>query len=436
MTSQYNHLCVLDPCKEGYKVTEIKTLTEFFKENHLSPEGLSNELDNSLFNTSKEQPETKESLLSLRCRVSHTILEKINLIYLQQSKFHEIEKEDMCMYALDDAGADFLRLPQKTEEGSISFNKKPFTWATLSNLSLNQIRPFGADIIFHFNPDLSNLSTWTKRKVNSNPELKSYLRQKGCLLISDWALLADSSPKRIKEAWQLYCSGDLYLSINDLQKLHQSYLINYKQAKEIYRKAKGKSDGWEPDINFLSSLEPPQKNVEQLIAIATAIRRYIGGFDIRENRYPLNEELPDESQSSDDSLASMDLIKQIKLSLQKVGLPIVKKAIEADRSKWTKDVNRKLAWELYSQGLGQREIATRCNHKQGWVSKLLEEKALSESIAQESSLSLVRRPEFQSIRKDPQGLDRMIDQLRNYLISTEQEFEMSPLRQMIKTALN
>ena len=106
------------------------------------------------------------------------------------------------------------------------------------------------------------------------------------------------------------------------------------------------------------------------------------------------------------------------------------------RSKWQKDASRKLAWELYSQGMGQREIATRCDHKQGWVSKLLEEKTLSESIAQEASLSLVRRSGFQEIRKDPQGLDRMIEQLRNHLVSSEQEGDISPLRQMVKTALN
>ncbi|KGG14969.1 hypothetical protein EV06_1482 [Prochlorococcus sp. MIT 0602] len=411
-------------------------MTEFLQDNQLSIEAQSAEVDNSLLKISQTQPDGKEALLSLRCRVSHSIVEKINLIYEQKNKFHEIEKEDMCVYVLDDAGETFLRLPRKTEQGSVELEKQPFTWATLSTLSINPLRPFGADILYNFNPDLSNLSTWTKRKVNSNSELRSYLRQKGCLLISDWALLADSSPRRIKEAWELYCSGDSFLGVNDVQKLHQSYLINYKQAKAHHRKVKGRQDRWEPDKDFLSSLEPTQNNDEQLTAMATAIRRYMGGADIRRNRAELNEEILDDSQSADVSLPSKDLIQQIQHSLQQFGLPIIKRAIDADRSKWQKDASRQLAWELYSQGMGQREIATRCDHKQGWVSKLLEEKTLSESIAQEASLSLVRRSGFQEIRKDPQGLDRMIDQLRNHLVSSEQEGDISPLRKMVKSALN
>ena len=86
--------------------------------------------------------------------------------------------------------------------------------------------------------------------------------------------------------------------MNDVKKLHQSYLINYKQAKENHRKTTGRLDGWEPDKDFLSSLEPTQNNVEQLTAMATAIRRYMGGADIRRNRAQLNEEILDKEKLS------------------------------------------------------------------------------------------------------------------------------------------
>ena len=101
-----------------------------------------------------------------------------------------------------------------------------------------------------------------------------------------------------------------------------------------------------------------------------------------------------------------------------------------------KDPTRKLAWELYSQGLSQRDIAIQCEHKQAWVSKLLAEKSLSENIAQEAAVELIRRSEFQPLRKDPEGVDRMIEQLRNYLISSEQEETKPLLRQMINEVLN
>mgnify|MGYP001198834375 FL=1 len=95
-----------------------------------------------------------------------------------------------------------------------------------------------------------------------------------------------------------------------------------------------------------------------------------------------------------------------------------------------------MAWELYSQGLSQRDIASRCEHKQAWVSRLLSEKNLSENIAQEAAVELIRRPEFQPVRKDPQGVDRMIEQLRNYLFSSELEEKVPLLRQMIHEVLN
>ncbi|KGG14400.1 hypothetical protein EV05_0007 [Prochlorococcus sp. MIT 0601] len=413
----------------------LDSVKEFLTKNNFPIKEESCSLDKALLELSQSQVEQTEPLLALRCRVSHTIAEKVVLMFSEKRAFYDLEINDMLICVLDDVGDLFLRVPQNDEKGSIQYQRQRFNWSTISSLSFKQIKPYGADIIFHFKPGLSNLSSWTKRKVNSNSELKSYLRHKGCLLISDWALLADSSSRRIKESWQLYCSGSTNLSINDVEKLHQSYLMNYKQAKANYRKVTGRQSGWEPDKDFLASLEPTQNNVEQLIAMATAIRRYLGGVDIRTNRTQLNEELIYEAQPSNDYLPSEDLLKQIEESLEQFGLPLAKEAIEADCSKWEKDPSRKLAWELYGQGLGQRDIAARCNHKQGWVSKLLEEKFLSESIAQEAAIALVRRPEFHQIKKDPEGLDRMIEQLRNHLVSSEQEGDIPPLRQMIQTAL-
>ena len=129
-------------------------------------------------------------------------------------------------------------------------------------------------------------------------------------------------------------------------------------------------------------------------------------------------------------------IKLILQSLKRSAIPNEKNVINADRAKWDKDPSRKLAWDLYAQGLSQRDIACRCEHKQAWVSKLLSEKTLSENIAQEAAVELIRRPEFQPVRKDPQGVDRMIEQLRNYLFSSELEEKVPLLRQMIHEVLN
>ena len=76
------------------------------------------------------------------------------------------------------------------------------------------------------------------------------------------------------------------------------------------------------------------------------------------------------------------------------GESIIKELIKQDKKKWDKDKGRKLAWELYSQGLSQREIATKCDHKQSWVSKLIPENKISERIAQDAAIILLRINEF------------------------------------------
>ena len=62
---------------------------------------------------------------------------------------------------------------------------------------------------------------------------------------------------------------------------------------------------------------------------------------------------------------------------------VANQIIKKDRTKWIKDPSRKNAWMLYGEGLSQREIASKCDHKQGWVSKLIPENKISEEIAQD-----------------------------------------------------
>ena len=260
------------------------------------------------------------------------------------------------------------------------------------------------------------------------------LKSCGILLISPWALIADSTPTRVKKAWER--CGDGNFVIKDIESLHNSYLSQYKQAKELYKKSTGKNSGWVPDSSFLSSLKPPQKDRNGLLAIDKAIRQYLAGTSFTRQFEEGEESQIENPYRDNDEESNTELIKLIQQSLERSAKSIVKNVINADRAKWDKDPSRKKAWELYSQGLSQRDIASRCEHKQAWVSKLLSEKTLSEKIAQEAAVELIRRPEFQPVRKDPQGVDRMIEQLRNYLFSSEQEEKVPLLRQIIHEVLN
>ena len=423
----------MNPGTNGIGLKQIEISSSFFQK-EIELENDSVNTDKALLELSQTEQEETEALLLLRCRVSHPIAEKIRVLFKQFHERYELDLKDMLICVLDDSGEKFLRLPKMTEEGKIETSRRPFSWTTLVELSIQQIRPFSADIIYNFDPDLSSLSTWAKNKVQGNSELKKYLRSCGLLMISPWALIADSTPTRIKEAW-LRC-GDGNMKLQDVVSLHNSYLSQYKQSKENYKCSTGKISGWVPDKTFLSSLNPPQKDRDTLMAIDKAIRQYLAGTNFTRQFKEGEESQIENPQSNSYEESSEELIKSIQQALERSAMPIVKNAIDNDRSKWVKDPTRKLAWELYSQGLSQRDIAIQCEHKQAWVSKLLAEKSLSENIAQEAAVELIRRSEFQPLKKDPEGVDRMIEQLRNYLISSEQEETKPLLRQMINEVLN
>ncbi len=391
-------------------------------------------IDKNLLLLAQKNPKEKDSLMALRGRVSHPISQKINLIYNQFKERYEIELSEMLIILLDDSGDKYLRVPKNTPDKKRSFIKKIFCWETIEYMQMkDNLKPFTAEIIAEFNSSLSNLTTWTKNKVQGSSELKSYLKKCGILLISPWALIADSSSKRIKEAWKRCGEGVFQTSY--IEKLHESYIEEYKKAKTIYKEKTGKISGWQPDENFLNSLNPPQENKNTLLLLDKALRQYLSAtytprqfVDNEESQIKsFEEEIDDESKNN--------LIIKIESTLRNCGDPIIKELINQDKKKWDKDKSRKLAWELYSQGLSQREIASKCEHKQAWVSKLLPEKKISESIAQESAIILLRINEFSSLKNDINGIERLVESLKNHLINSELNEKRPILKQLIKEAI-
>ena len=73
-----------------------------------------------------------------------------------------------------------------------------------------------------------------------------------------------------------------------------------------------------------------------------------------------------------------------------------------------------------------------CNHKQGWVSKLLQEKLISDLIADKTLNELLNVEGFQSLKTQPQQLLLVKERLRNQLVISEQQNSNSYLRDWIK----
>mgnify|MGYP006257034511 FL=1 len=315
----------------------------------------------------------------------------IRLYVSSVSKYQDSDRiniNEMYVILLDDNGEDYLKIPSAEKSQNASYIKKIFCWETIKFMEKNKnINPFSAEIISQFNSSLSNLSTWTFNKVQGNNKLKSYLIKCGILLQTKWSLIADSSSRRIIEAWNR-CGEGAFTS-EYIKKLYDSYIKEYKKAKIIYKKEKGKTSGWQPDEEFLKSLDPPQKNTDVFDALDNALRNYLTGVYKIEYKDDYEDFGALSTEANIEDELDKKLIKTIESSLRNCGKPIIKELIKKDKQKWAKDKSRELCWQLYGDGLSQREIASRCEHKQAWVSKMLPEKKISESIAQEAALSLI-----------------------------------------------
>ena len=404
---------------------------KFEKKFNLESKEVSEDFDKKLLSFTKNNPSSKDSLLALRCRVSFPIYEKVNLIHKQFSNQYEIKLDEMLVILLDDSGDNYLRLPSELDSKKNKFIRKTFSWETILDMKNNKfIKPFSAEVISEYNPKLSNLSTWTRNKVQGNYDLKSYLKSFGLLLISPWALIADSSRSMIINAWER--CGEGQLKLNYVEKIYNSYIHKYKKAKESYKQRTGKISGWIPDEEFLISLDPPQKNTSNLLLIDKAIRQYKSGIESARS-FENNEENQIENNYNDDNdFIRKDLTQKINKTLVSFSTVMIKKIINQDKNKWGKDEARKLAWKLYGDGLSQRDIAYKCSHKQGWVSKLIPEKRIAEEIAQDAAIEILKIKELNFLKKDPDGMERLIETLKNYLLNTENKNNVCILRNLIK----
>ena len=122
-------------------------------------------------------------------------------------------------------------------------------------------------------------------------------------------------------------------------------------------------------------------------------------------------------------------------SLKESSLKIIYEYLNSDKKKWIKDPDRKKAWQLYGENKSQREIAKICNHKQGWVSKLLQEKLISELIVDQTLKVLINLKEFSFLQNNIDELLSVKERLRNQLINSEQQKGNSYLRTWIKEAV-
>ena len=439
MIDSLQKLHYIDSFKNKVSQKKIEECSIWLEENNLTKLEQNKKLLIKVLNISRIT-DSISGLLCLRCRVSLAIYKSISYLYQTHKSQHEVDYLNMMQLVLDDQGQRKLR-----EVGNNIFKRKfreiKFNWNNISKVDKYSLRPFSAFVIVDFNPELSNIDTWTSHKVKSNKELKSYLRFHGVQLQSAWSLLSEQSQKRIKEAWLLY--GDSSITLDEVLNLHYSFVQNYKTAKKLYKEKHNRIIGWNPDINFLQLLNPKQNNTKKLELIEKAIRKFISvkegapsnlsQFESLTSAELLQVSMQKYNDGEDLREKNINLIRDV---VQKSAFKIFSEVISQESKKWNSNVDRKLAWKLYAQGLSQRDIAIKCNHKQGWVSKLIREKVLLERVSLLAVTNLKNYSEFKVLKEDPNKIDNLLIAVQSYVLSKEPSSGDSILKSVLKEVLN
>jgi hypothetical protein len=388
-------------------------------------------LDLDLFDASQAKPDPLP-LLCLRCRISHALETWLLATYKAQHNIAGIELPAMASYALDDDGELTIRTgPSETA---------PFTYAQIASMHAGLISPFSAEVLRTYDPTLCGLPHWAKLKIQAHKELKAYFRQHGLLLISDWALLRNTSATRVRLACvQHLRSGD---TIESLCAMHNRYGPLYDAAKLVHKQKTGKASGWQPDLPFLRELAPeedPFSTSDRLKAIAQAIRRFMTekanqSLDqAAEAGYEAVDPASMSSPIDDDAPSPQELTALIDAALQRAMDQHMPQVL-ASAGK-NADLLPCL-WAGWAEGLTNRSLAGRCGTTCGTVSKKMRPTEHATTIATVAAVELKRHPAFASCGQTVEAAELLVDALRNHLLESEREGTIAPLRQWVQTHLS
>lgn len=95
---------------------------------------------------------------------------------------------------------------------------------------VSNYQSFSRQILHSFDPEKSNLTTWTNKRVKQNHRLNQFLLECGIYLVSDWAILNDTKPKQLQRIFrEFYCFSAS--EILQSQQLLESYHTIYRTAR-------------------------------------------------------------------------------------------------------------------------------------------------------------------------------------------------------------
>ncbi len=267
MLNQYWQLVRLQSSGKA-QIAELAIAQAYIQEFCDSPDVSDRALQLELFQ--QFQSGVAEAGLCLRCVMSHYVLQECRAIVRQFGQHYQFTESDLFPYVLQD-------------EGRLDFDKpyRPLTWQILQK----------------FDPKTAQLSTWTARLVRQHGELTQFLKAQGLWLISDWAILNDTSVSRMQRV------------LRDVYQQTESEVAQAGMVLESYRSiylpdhlAQGSGKCSEPTLNQRQRMAawmqakfacdiPPATILSQLQQVAYCLRQYrLGKAPLPQPLSPATEE--------------------------------------------------------------------------------------------------------------------------------------------------
>jgi hypothetical protein len=315
----------------------------------------------------------------------------------------------------------------------------PLTLIRQSAPPISPYRSLATEIIQIFDPTQSSLSTWTNRLVRSHPDLKAFLLEHGLYLVSDWALLNDTSPAQVQRILLEFC-GLSEIEIKQAVQLLQSYHTVYQRDRLQQRRAGARGACVEPTLDQLTQIAQrmplmgdralsPQQIKQNLQMLAQRLREY--RVAVRSKKLPTQSmddannpisirEIPAPSSESDLSAEFLTTYRQTLLNCldRAIAEVIDDRLTHHQRRRPPTDQRFLRALHLFHcRGRAMKDIAAAIGlHEQYEVSRLLKLKELRTDVRQNWLLKL--RAQVRDLAQtyvDPIQLEQVDQQLETVL---------------------
>ncbi|MDX2240700.1 MAG: hypothetical protein NW224_08465 [Leptolyngbyaceae cyanobacterium bins.302] len=293
----YWTLVRLDPAG-GSRVDEMPAVKAFFQQRLDPTLEQDTIIQKQLIDLARNGVETSDHTLAelcLRCFISHQIEQVCIQLETQFGEYYGFTRYDLFAFVLDDEGKN----EKQKAEGR---GQKDY-------------QPLAMQILEKFDPDRASLTTWTTRFVKQHHELNAFLLEQGLCMLSDWAILNDTKPKKLQRVLTQFH----HLTEQEVQQaivLLESYHAVYRRDRIL----QGQKGACEPptmaQLQEISNLLqqhiprslPPDAVLTRLTVLATRLRQYrisVGGGkppsqSLDQPDTPLLDKLSRESNQSRD----------------------------------------------------------------------------------------------------------------------------------------